>query len=334
MPWADDAAGAERLARLVPLFAQFCADPDSTEARMNPHDGRLRLDTWSRGLVETDHVVPPARVEMWLNVVATAQGRVLGPADPLLAAELPDAPPFAGARLQAFAPPVTGGGYAVVIRKRPTHIPTLDEYVERGRLPTAWRDALGEAVERRQTTVITGPTGSGKSTLLGAMTNEVVARCPDDRLVLIEDTAELRCAAPDHLALRTTTELSFAALIKATLRASPTRIILGEVRDEAALDFLDANATGHPGGLCTTHAGSALEALHRLDRLAQRANVPPQRELIGEAVRLVVVMAGGNQDRRITDLVRVDGYAPERGFALRRCTPAGTWTAPERLSVA
>lgn len=334
MPWPDDQGGAERLARLAPVLAQVCADPDVTEARVNPHDGRLRLDTWSRGRVETGDVLPPERLEMWLNVVATAQGRVLGPSDPLLAAELPAAAPFDGARLQAFAPPVTGGGYALVIRKRPARIPTLDEYVERGRLPAAWRDALAEAVARRETTVIAGPTGSGKTTLLAALLREVVTRCPGDRLVLIEDTAELRCAAPDHLALRTTSALSFAALVKATLRASPTRIILGEVRDEAALDFLDANATGHPGGLCTTHAGSALEALHRLDRLAQRANVPPQRELIAEAVRLVVVLAGGNEDRRVTELTRVDGYAPERGFVLRRCTPAGTWAPNDRLTAA
>jgi type IV secretion system protein TrbB len=251
---------------------------------------------------------------------------VFGPADPMLQAELPEAEPFGGARLQAFGPPVTGGGYAVVVRKRPRHIPTLDEYVEHGRLPVAWRTALGRAVEDRETMVIAGPTGSGKTTLLGAITRELVARCPADRLVLIEDTAELRCAAPDHLALRTTPTLSFAALVKATLRASPTRIILGEVRDEAALDFLDANATGHPGGLCTTHAGSALEALHRLDRLAQRANVPPQRELIGESVRLVIVLTGDNSNRRIAGLVKVEGYSPDRGFSMRHCTPAGVWS--------
>src|SRR5438105_2115741 len=142
MSWPDDAAGAERLARLVPPLAQCCADPDATEARVNPHDGRLRLDTWSRGPVDSGEVIPPARLEMWLNVVATAQGRALGPTDPLLQAELPDADPFAGARLQAFAPPVTGGGYAVVVRKRPSHIPSLDEYVDRGRLPRTWRDEL------------------------------------------------------------------------------------------------------------------------------------------------------------------------------------------------
>jgi type IV secretion system protein TrbB len=327
MPWPDDTAGAERLERLAPSVAQHCADSDATEVRINPQDGRLRVDTWSRGPVDTGEVLAPARLEMWLNVVATSQGRILGPSDPTLQGELPDAPPFCGARLQAFAPPVTGGGYAVIIRKRPTYVPTLDEYVERGRLPEAWREAIGRAVEDRETTVICGPTGSGKTTLLGAVTTDLVARCPGDRLVILEDTAELRCVAADHLALRTTPELSFSALVKATLRASPTRIILGEVRDEAALDFLDANATGHPGGLCTTHAGGALEALHRLDRLAQRANVPSQRELIGESVRLVIVLTGGNSNRRIADLVRVEGYMPDRGFALRRCTPAGDWVA-------
>ena len=132
MPWPDDSAGAERLVRLAPSLAQYCADRDATEVRINPHDGRLRVDTWSRGPIDTGEVFAPARLEMWLNVVATSQGRVLGPSDPTLQGELPDAEPFCGARLQAFAPPVTGGGYAVVVRKRPNYVPTLDEYVERG----------------------------------------------------------------------------------------------------------------------------------------------------------------------------------------------------------
>lgn len=327
MPWTDDAKGAERLERLVPAIAAHCRDRNVTEIQANPHDGSCWVDTWSRGLVRSDLPVPHERLEMFLNAVATAHGTAFGPQHPLLSAELPTADPFLGARLQAFGPPVTNGGLALVIRKRPAYTPTLDEYVEHGRLPPAWRDVLSEAIAGRVTVVIAGATGSGKTTLLRACLRDMHGRCPDDRLVILEDTPELHCAAENHLALRTTPHLSFAALLKATLRASPRRIILGEVRDEAALDFLDAAATGHPGGLCTTHAGSALEALHRLDRLAQRANVPPQRELIGEAVGLVVVLSGGNQNRRVTDLARVAGYTPGAGFELHHCTERGTWTA-------
>jgi type IV secretion system protein VirB11 len=262
---------------------------------------------------------------MFLNAVATAHGTAFGPQHPLLSAELPSADPFLGARLQAFGPPVTSGGFGLVIRKRPVYTPSLDEYVERGRMLPAWRDALGQAIADRTTIVIAGSTGSGKTTLLRGCLAEIHTRCPDDRLVLLEDTPELQCPAENHLALRTTAQLSFSALLKATLRASPRRIVLGEVRDEAALDFLDASATGHPGGFCTIHAESAIGALHRLDRLAQRANVPSQRELIGEAVGLVLVLSGGNQNRRVTDLVRVSGFIPEAGFALHHCTERGTW---------
>ena len=326
MSWRDDESGAERLTRTLGALAEACRDPDVTEAQVNPHEGRLRLDTWSRGAVLTDVEVRPERVEMWLNIVATAHGAVLGPSSPLLAAQLPDAMPYGGARLQAFAPPACDG-YGLVVRKRPTYTPTLDEYVERGRMPAAFRDALAKAVSDRVTTVVVGGTGTGKTTLLRALIRETATRCPDERIVLLEDTPELACPAANHLALRTTPELSFAALLKATLRASPTRIILGEVRDEAALDFLDASATGHPGGFCTTHAESALGALHRLDRLAQRANVPSQLPLVGEAIGLVVVLSGGNANRRVADLVKVSGFTPGAGFSLHRCTERGQWIA-------
>ena len=325
MPWREDGAGAERLTRLCQEFAtSVLADDDVTEGVVNPQDGRLRLDTWSRGPVATDVVLPPERLEAWLNVVATAHAVALGPARPVLAAQLPDATPYCGARLQAFVPPAAAG-YGLVIRKRPTYTPTLDEYVTRERMAPAFRTALRHAVEGRRTIVVCGGTGSGKTTLGRALLAEIGRWCPEDRLVILEDTPELACPLENHLALRTTPELSFAALLKASLRASPTRIVLGEVRDEAALDFLDASATGHPGGFCTTHAESALGALHRLDRLAQRANVPPQLDLVGEAVGLVVVLSGNNQNRRVTDLVRVDGYTTAGGFALRRCTEHGAW---------
>lgn len=326
MPWADDAAGARRLEAIEPAFSQFFADDDATEARVNPQDGRLWLDTWTRGLIYTDTVVPAPRLERFLNVVATAHGATLGGASPVLAAQLPTAAPFHGARLQAFVPPVAPG-VAVIIRKRPSHTPSLDDYAATGRLTRAQRDALREAVTERWTTVVSGATGSGKTTFGGAVLGEVYACCPEDRLVILEDTPELKCPTPDHLALCTTPELPFSALVKHALRSSPTRIVLGEVRDAAALDFLDASATGHPGGLCTTHAGSVHETLYRLDRLAQRANVPSQLPLVGDAVQLVVVLGAGRRKRQVIDLARVSGFTPGAGFSLHRLTECGRWTA-------
>ena len=317
---------AEMMARyLGPAVMEAMADDDVTEVYVNPQDGRLRVDTYRLGRVETPHSVPAARLEMFLNAVASAQGTSLGSTRPLLQAELP-ARRFHGARLQGFIPPVTPG-VAVTIRKRPARVYTLEEYVQRGALRSAWREVLRAAVEQRWTTVVCGPTSSGKSTFANALLLEIAERCPGDRLAILEDTVELQCPVPDHIALRTTAEISLAALVKATLRTSPTRSVIGEVRDASALDFLDAAATGHPGGVCTVHASSARGALERLDRLAQRANVPPQRALIAEAVDLVVVMANeaDGPRRRVLELARVAGLDRESSFVLHRCSETGTW---------
>lgn len=136
---------------------------------------------------------------------------------------------------------------------------------------------------------------------------------PHERIVILEDTGELQCAADNHLQLGTSDGtvdspgISLADLVRYTLRCTPDRIVVGEVRDEAALHLLDAWAMGHPGGCATLQATTALGALHRLGRLAQRANVPPQHELIAEAVDVVLVIQGGNAGRRVTELVRVEG---------------------------
>jgi type IV secretion system protein VirB11 len=104
-----------------------------------------------------------------------------------------------------------------------------------------------------------------------------------------------------------------------TLRTSPDRIVVGEVRDEAALDLLDAWATGHPGGVATLHASSPEGALLRLDRLAQRANVPSQIALIAEAVQVIVAMTGGVDGKRVAQVVRVAGLDRRGQFVLERC---------------
>lgn len=306
---------AEMMARyLGPALMHAFSDDDVTDIYVNPQDARIRFDTCSKGRIDSGHSIAAERLEMFLNAVATAQGESLGAANPTLQAELP-ADVFGGARLQGFIPPVTHG-VSIVIRKRPTRAYSLDSYVERGIMSAAHRDVLGRAVEERQTIIIAGGTGTGKSTLLGGLLHEIHLRCPEDRIVVLEDTVELRCPLPDHLALRTTAELPLAALVKATLRTNPTRIVIGEVRDQGALDFLDASVTGHPGGLCTVHASTAQATLARLDRLAQRANVPPQAQLIADAIDLVVVLEGNHRTRRISELARVTGLTPDGRFTL------------------
>jgi type IV secretion system protein VirB11 len=296
----------EMMARyLGPIILGAFADEDVTEIYLNPQDGAVRFDTRSRGRVDSGASLDASRVEMFLNTVAASLGLTLGADEPRLEAELPTLA-FRGSRLQGFVPPVTAGP-AFNIRKPPAVIYSLDDFVRVGSLSSAQRNTLRRAVLGHRNILIAGGTNTGKTTLANALLRAVTELCPDERIVLLEDTVELQCAARDHLALRTGPGVTLAQLVRSALRTSPSRIVVGEVRGLEALDLLDAWATGHPGGVATVHASSAGGALARLDRLAQRANVPPQRELVAEAIHLVVVLEGSNAGRRVTDLVSVTG---------------------------
>src|SRR5260370_27506337 len=143
---------------------------------------------------------------------------------------------------------------------------------------------------------------SGKTTLVNALLHEITRACPLDRIVVLEDTVELQCAAPDCLALRTSDSVRLRDLVKAALRTSPDRIVVGEVRDEAALDLLDAWQTGHPGGVATLHANDPLAALHRLDRLAQRAGAGPQAHLVRDPIHSILMIAGARAGPNVPDI--------------------------------
>ncbi len=295
---------AEPLLRyLGPVMAGALADEDVTEVYVNPSDRQVRIETRSGGRTSFPCTIESDQVEMFLNAAAARAGVLLRAESPFLETTLPDAF-FRRARLQGFVPPVTREP-AFTIRKPPGIVYGLDDYVARGALSPRRRACLATAVRRRESILVCGGTNSGKTTFANGVIHEITAVCPTERIVILEDTAELLCVARDHLALKTPAGGTLAQLVKATLRASPDRIVVGEVRDEAALDLLDAWATGHPGGVATLHATSPAGALARLDRLAQRANVPPQTALIAEAVDWIVMMGGGT--RRVTDLARVRG---------------------------
>jgi len=319
----------EMMARyLGPVIVRAFADDDVTEIYLNPQDGVVRFDTRSRGRIASDVVVAPTRVEMFLNAVATSLGLTLGADHPGLEAELP-ALGFRRSRLQGFVAPVTPAP-AFTIRKPPAVVYSLDDYVQAGVISRVQRAEFRRAVEQHQNILIAGGTNTGKTTLANALLKEITDLFPTERIVILEDTVELQCVAPDHLALRTSPIVTLAQLVKSALRTSPTRIVVGEVRGSEALDLLDAWATGHPGGVATVHASSPEGALLRLDRLAQRANVPPQRPLVAEAIHWIALLEGSHARRRLTDLVRVEGLDHDGQFVLHRptatdATPSGAF---------
>jgi type IV secretion system protein TrbB len=327
----DRGPAAERLDRLDEMLSRYLgptvvramADQDVTEVYVNPQDGAIRFDTRSHGKVASGATIDAHRVEMFLNAVAARLGVTLTSDSPRLEAELPAAT-FAGSRLQGFVPPVTCGP-AFNIRKPPSVVYSLDSYVSGGTLTPPQCAALRSSTAKRHNILIAGGTNTGKTTLANAVLREITEQFPNERLVVLEDTVELQCAARDHLALRINRRVTLADLVKSALRTSPNRIIVGEVRGVEALDLLDAWATGHPGGVATVHASSAEGALLRLDRLAQRANVPPQTLLVAEAIHLVVVIEGGNQGRRVTDVARVNGLDAHGRFVLHHLNASGDW---------
>src|SRR6202521_5324406 len=266
------------------------ADDDVTEIYVNAGDGAVWLDRRSAGRVRSAGALSESQVRSFLNAVANAHRVELTRGNPQLQAELPDDELFRQARLQGLIPPLAEAP-VFILRKPATRVFSLDEYVRQGILSPAHRAALAAAVDARRNILVAGGTRSGKTTLVNAVLLEITERCPRDRVVVLEDTRELQCAALDRL----------------SLRWSPDRIVIGEVRDKAAMQLLDAWSTGHPGGVATVHATDALGALERLDRLAQRNGVPSQAHLVAEAVDLVAVIVGGSQPRRVREMVAVRG---------------------------
>ena len=291
---------------LGPDVLAAMADDDVTEVYVNAGDGRLRADTHSRGKVALGATVRGDQVEQFLGAVAAFRGDTLGASTPTVQAELP-AETFGGARLQGFVAPLVPRA-CFVIRKPARRVFQLANYVHTGVMTLAQKSAIEDAVRDHENILVCGGTGSGKTTLCNAILLEMSEQFPHERIVVLEDTGELQCRADDHLQLRTSEDVSLSDLVRSTLRCTPDRIVVGEVRDGAALHLLDAWATGHPGGCATVHATDARGALRRINRLAMRAGVPAQHELVAEAVGVVVVIQGGNRGRRVEELVRVTDH--------------------------
>ena len=309
MPSAASPRGAV-LRLFGPEVCSALDDPEVTELYTVEGDRFLWLDSLTAGRRRSSIELPPDRAEMLLNTVASLQGVSLGPGQPVLSADLPDGL----GRLQGFLAPISRQVF-FVLRKPAGRVFSLAELAVTGFLPASAADLLGEAIRARETILVVGGTGTGKTTFLNSLLGELSRLCPSDRVGLLEDTPELRCSSADFFALRTSEGFDLARLVKEALRSSPSRLVVGEVRDQAALAMLDAWNTGHPGGLATLHANGCPEALLRLSTLVQRAGVPPQPELIAATVGILVHLAGTTREtRRVAEIARLTGFNPTSGL--------------------
>jgi type IV secretion system protein VirB11 len=243
-------------------------------------------------------------------LMASSMDFEAGVIHPVVQGELPDVPPFDGARFHGVLPPNVNPQASFDIRKLASLVYSLEEYVEKEILRPFFYEVICTSITQRRNILVVGGTGSGKTTFLNALIKKMSDLCPDDRVLILEDTRELKCESLNKVFLRTSDFLDMNGLVKTTLRFRPHRILVGEVRDRAALDLLKAWNTGHPGGFATIHANSAEKGLPRLEMLAREAGEGTMHELVGEAVDLVLFIEERAGKRKVSQAMRVYAYEP------------------------
>ncbi|NJP67453.1 TadA family conjugal transfer-associated ATPase [Streptomyces spiramenti] len=255
--------------------------------------------------------------------LAATAGRRLDDARPWVDARLPD-----GTRMHAVLPPLAVGSPCLslrVVRPRPL---TLDELTAAGTLPPGGADLLRRLVEARLSYLVTGGTGSGKSTLLATLLGLVP---PDERIVLVEDSAELRPTHPHVVSLETRPAnqegaggIALDELLRQALRMRPDRLVVGEVRGPEAVTLLTALNTGHDGGCGTLHAGAARDLPARLEALGAMAGLPRAalHSQLAAALSVVLHLVRVRGRRRLAEM-----HVLERDpDGLVRTVPALRWT--------
>lgn len=282
----------------------FLSASDVVEISLND-DGRLWVQRSGQDM-EPAGVMPATAAHTVISLAADFLGQVVTHENPIVEGELP----LPGSpRFEGLIPPVVATP-SFSIRKHYGAVIPLSEYVAKGIVPKAVHEMIRNAVLERMNILVVGGTGSGKTTLVNGIIAEISELCPKQRLVMLEDTRELKSSSPNTLHLRSTLFTPIYTLAKAVMRLRPDRIIVGEVRDQCALDMLMAWNTGHPGGVCTTHCNEGIDdALTRLEELIMMGGCPrPMQSLIGRAVDLILHIGLVQGERKLLKAVTVHGF--------------------------
>lgn len=285
---------------LGPQIAKHLDDPLVVEVMLNP-DGCLWIERHGEGCIYTGHKIGRDVAERIIFLIASSTGTICSNENPVISAEFPGS----GNRFQGMLPPVVTAP-TFTIRTKARVVYSLDDYIKDGIMTIAQKEAIKTAVHTKKNILIVGGTGSGKTTLANGILNEISQT--GDRIIIIEDTQELKCTAPNTVLLRSCEHVTMNDLLRSTMRLRPDRIVVGEVRGPEALTLLKSWNTGHPGGCCTVHANSAYGGLTRLEQLILEAVPNPLEKLIAEAVNVVIFIERYQKGRRIKEIVTVEGF--------------------------
>jgi len=285
------------------------------EILLNP-DGTLWVDGF-QGKYPYGTMSPDAAKNL-INTIASAADETVTHKNPSFSGELwvEMDREFKLFRFQAFIPPVVTYP-AFAIRKRAGRVIPLKDFVADEIITRAQEKAIVNAVGQRKSILVIGGTQSGKTTFANAILDCIAQTHPEDRVIIIEDTAELKCAVKDSLTMRSSPSKSINDLIFDSMRMRPDRIIIGEVRGKEAHSLIKSWNTGHPGGLSTIHANSAHSGLLRLEQLIMEAGVPAVPAAIAEAVNLLIFIQKSNKNkkgRQVTSILELTGHDKTQGY--------------------
>ena len=300
---------------LGPLVLAALSDEKIYEILLNP-DGVLWVDGY-QGKREYG-VMTAAAAKNLINTVASVSDEMVTNKNPSFSGELwvEINDDFKLFRFQAFIPPVVTYP-AFAIRKRAGRVIPLQDYIKDEIITSQQEKIIKESVEQRKSILVVGGTQSGKTTFCNAILDCIAQIHPQDRVIIIEDTQELKCNVKDSLTMRSSPSRSMNDLIFDSMRIRPDRIIIGEVRGKEAHCLVKAWNTGHPGGVSTIHANSAESGLLRLEQLIMEAGVTPVPEAIAEAVNLLVFIqktTKGKKGRKVSSILQLMGYDKKTGY--------------------
>lgn len=288
-----------QIKEIIPLLR----DETVNEINLN-QDGRVWVSKYGQGKFKTDIELSADRAENMIKLVATFNRDTYDQkTNPIISSNLPT-----GERVECLGGDCVGGMPVLSIRKRPSRIFTLDEYVEKKQMTATQKEAILEEIRLGHNILIVGATGTGKTTFCNGCLHEI--KKTTKRVLVIEDTPELICDCEDKVMMTTTEFVGFPKLLKSTMRLNGNMVILGEMRDgEAVIILFKIWNMGAQGGFSTVHADDAQKGLRKLEQYASEVSPVSQVGNILDSVHTVVCLQKRpDESNYISQVARLKGY--------------------------